>query len=50
MRRSTSDGWNIPVLMAYSGHTIVASFARSASVSPEALGRLQDERDPARRR
>lgn len=37
-------------LLAYSGHTSVASLARYARVSPEALGRWQAARDPARRR
>jgi integrase/recombinase XerC/integrase/recombinase XerD len=50
LTHAAEDGWNTPALMAYSGHTSVASLARYARVSPEALGRLQDERDPARRR
>ncbi|HXA59888.1 MAG TPA: hypothetical protein VNW94_12055 [Streptosporangiaceae bacterium] len=38
------------LLMAYSGHTSVASLARYTRVSPEALQAWQQERDPARRR
>jgi len=43
-------GANTATLLAYSGHTSVASLARYARVSPEALGRWQAQRDPARRR
>jgi hypothetical protein len=43
-------GANTATLLAYSGHTSVTSLARYARVSPEALGRWQQQRDPARRR
>jgi integrase/recombinase XerC/integrase/recombinase XerD len=38
------------MLMSKSGHTSVASLARYARVSAEALARWQEEHDPARRR
>jgi hypothetical protein len=37
-------------LLTYSGHTSVASLARYARVSPEALARWQQDRDPATHR
>ncbi len=43
-------GANTATLLAYSGHTSVASLVRYARVSPEALARWQQQRDPARRR
>ena len=43
-------GANTSTLLAYSGHTSVASLARYARVSPEALSRWQVGRDPASRR
>ncbi|WP_239313891.1 tyrosine-type recombinase/integrase [Frankia sp. Cj3] len=43
-------GANTSTLLAYSGHTSVASLARYARVSPEALARWQQTRDPAARR
>lgn len=43
-------GANTSTLLAYSDHTSVASLARYARVSPEALGRWQASRDPASRR
>jgi integrase/recombinase XerC/integrase/recombinase XerD len=39
-----------PMLMAKSGHTSVASLARYARPSAEALARWQERNDPARRR
>jgi integrase/recombinase XerC/integrase/recombinase XerD len=50
LTHAAEDGANTSTLLAYSGHTSVASLARYARVSPEALGRWQAERDPARRR
>jgi hypothetical protein len=44
------DGASTPMLMAKSGHTSVASLARYARPSAEALARWQASRDPARRR
>jgi hypothetical protein len=42
--------WFARRLLAYSGHTSVASLARYARVSPQALARWQETRDPAARR
>ena len=42
-------GANTPMLMAKSGHTSVASLARYARPSAEALARWQERNDPARR-
>ena len=50
LTHAAEDGTNTSTLLAYSGHTNVASLARYARVSPEALGRWQQDRDPARRR
>jgi integrase len=50
LTHAAEDGANTATLLAYSGHTSVASLARYARVSPEALGRWQAHRDPARRR
>ncbi|WP_046469472.1 hypothetical protein [Allosalinactinospora lopnorensis] len=44
------DGANTSTLLAYSGHTSVASVARYARVSTEALSAWQAQRDPAARR
>lgn len=44
------DGLSTPMMMARSGHTSVRSLARYAWPSAQALQRLQEERDPARRR
>ncbi|GAA1003284.1 hypothetical protein Aple_003170 [Acrocarpospora pleiomorpha] len=49
-REGSEDGANTSTLPAYSGHTSVASLARYARVSPEALARWQEGRDPAARR
>jgi integrase len=50
LTHAAEDGASTSTLLAYSGHTSVASLARYARVSPEALGRWQAQRDPARRR
>ena len=50
LTHAAEDGASTATLLTYSGHTSVASLARYARVSPEALGRWQAERDPARRR
>jgi integrase len=50
LTHAAEDGANTSTLLSYSGHTSVASLARYARVSPEALARLQQQRDPARRR
>jgi integrase/recombinase XerC/integrase/recombinase XerD len=47
---AAEDGANTATLLAYSGHTSVASLARYARVSPEALARWQAGRHPAARR
>ncbi|MEZ7132700.1 tyrosine-type recombinase/integrase [Nonomuraea sp. AD125B] len=50
LTHAAEDGANTSTLLAYSGHTSVASLARYARVSPEALARWQQGRDPAARR
>jgi integrase len=50
LTHAAEGGANTATLLAYSGHTSVASLARYARVSPEALSRWQQLRDPARRR
>jgi integrase len=50
LTHAAEDGANTSTLLSYSGHTSVASLARYARVSPEALARWQQQRDPARRR
>jgi len=50
LTHAAESGANTATLLAYSGHTSVASLARYARVSPEALARWQQQRDPARRR
>jgi hypothetical protein len=50
LTHDAEDGANTPMLMAKSGHTSVASLARYARPSAEALARWQAQRDPARRR
>jgi integrase len=50
LTHAAESGANTATLLAYSGHTSVASLARYARVSPEALSRWQQQRDPARRR
>jgi integrase len=50
LTHAAEGGANTATLLAYSGHTSVVSLARYARVSPEALSRWQQQRDPARRR
>ncbi|WP_218010980.1 tyrosine-type recombinase/integrase [Herbidospora mongoliensis] len=50
LTHTAEEGANTSTLLAYSGHTSVASLARYARVSPEALARWQEGRDPAARR
>ena len=50
LTHAAEDGAEVPMLMAYSGHTSVASVAKYAKISPEKLGAWQDGRDPAARR
>jgi integrase/recombinase XerC/integrase/recombinase XerD len=50
LTHAAEAGANTSTLLAYSGHTSVASLARYARVSPEALARWQEARDPTRRR
>jgi site-specific recombinase XerD len=50
LTHAAEAGANTSTLLAYSGHSSVASLARYARVSPEALARWQERRDPGRRR
>jgi integrase/recombinase XerC/integrase/recombinase XerD len=50
LTHAAEDGAGVPMLMAYSGHTSVASLAKYARISPERLGAWQAWRDPASRR
>jgi integrase len=50
LTHDAENGASTPMLMAKSGHTSVASLARYARPSPEALARWQEQNDPARRR
>ncbi|MEU1387334.1 MULTISPECIES: tyrosine-type recombinase/integrase [unclassified Nonomuraea] len=50
LTHAAGDGANTSTLLAYSGHTSVTSLVRYARVSPEALARWQEGRDPASRR
>jgi integrase len=50
LTHDAENGASTPMLMAKSGHTSVASLARYAKPSPEALQRWQEKNDPARRR
>jgi integrase len=50
LTHAAEAGANTSTLLSYSGHTSVASLARYARVSPEALARWQASRDPAARR
>lgn len=50
LTHAAEAGANTATLLAYSGHTSVASLARYARVSPEALAHWQQARDPATRR
>lgn len=50
LTHAAEEGANTSTLLAYSGHTSVASLARYARVSPEGLARWQAGRDPAARK
>lgn len=50
LTHDAENGASTPMLMAKSGHTSVASLARYARPSAEALQRWQEKNDPARRR
>jgi integrase/recombinase XerC/integrase/recombinase XerD len=50
LTHAAEDGASTATLLAFSGHTSVASLSRYARVSPDALARWQAGRDPARRR
>ena len=50
LTHAAEDGANTSTLLAYSGHTSIASLARYTRLSPEALARWQQARDPATRR
>ncbi|MGO9192433.1 MAG: hypothetical protein ACLP8X_28785 [Streptosporangiaceae bacterium] len=50
LTHDAEDGASTPILMAKNGHTSVASLARHARPSAEALARWQERNDPARRR
>jgi integrase len=50
LTHAAEDGANTSTLLSFSGHTSVTSLARYARVSPEALRRWQQHRDPATRR
>jgi integrase/recombinase XerC/integrase/recombinase XerD len=50
LTHAAEAGANTSTLLSYSGHTSVASLARYARVSPEALARWQQQRDPDQRR
>ncbi|MEV4804978.1 site-specific integrase [Nonomuraea sp. NPDC049421] len=50
LTHAAEDGANTSTLLAYSGHTSVTSLAKYARVSPEALARWQQGRDPGARR
>jgi integrase len=50
LTHAAENGANTGTLLAYSGHSSVASLARYTRVSPDALTRWQARRDPHRRR
>jgi integrase/recombinase XerC/integrase/recombinase XerD len=50
LTHAAEAGANTSTLLSYSGHTSVTSLARYARVTPEALARWQENRDPAVRR
>ena len=50
LTHAAEAGANTSTLLSYSGHTSVTSLARYTRVSPDALARWQNDRDPARRR
>ncbi|MEU6726662.1 site-specific integrase [Nonomuraea wenchangensis] len=49
LTHAAENGANTGTLLAYSGHASVASLARYTRVSPDALTRWQEGRDPHRR-
>ncbi|GAA4881717.1 tyrosine-type recombinase/integrase [Saccharopolyspora cebuensis] len=50
LTHAAETGANTSTQLAFSGHTSVASLAKYARVSPQALARWQQARDPAARR
>lgn len=50
LTEAAEEGTNTSTLLAYSGHGSEASLHRYTKVSPTALGRWQQQRDPAGRR
>lgn len=50
LTHAAETGANTSTLLAYSGRTSIASLARYTHVSPNALARWHNDRDPARRR
>jgi integrase/recombinase XerC/integrase/recombinase XerD len=50
LTHAAENGANTGTLLAFSGHASVASLARYTRVSPDALTRWQERRDPHRRR
>lgn len=50
LTRAAENGANAGTLLAYSGHSSVASLVRCTRVSPDSLTRWQADRDPHRRR
>jgi site-specific recombinase XerD len=50
LTHAAEDGANTSALLSYSGHTSIASLARYARVSPDALARWQQQRDTTTRR
>lgn len=50
LAHAAEDGADTSTLLAYSGHTSVASLARYTQRSPDILARWQEARDPATRR
>ena len=50
LTHAAEEGANTLTLLAFSGHTFVASLSRYATVSPEAFARWQEQRDSATRR
>jgi integrase/recombinase XerC/integrase/recombinase XerD len=50
LTHAAEAGANTPTLLSYSGHTSVRSLAKYTRVSPDALARWQNDRDPARHR
>src|SRR5699024_6487112 len=50
LTHAAEEGAQVPMLMAFSGHTSVSSVAKYARISPDRLSAWQDGRDPAARR